>query len=155
MAANTCSITGVPEHVDSLEPFEDWQRQTYDRGKKRKNYNNRSGWSGRPKSYSTPDGERLHGNCREIDKHATNVKILKKYHPAVCVLHKDLAEGSSPVNGWSEELIGCHALSLRTHRLAGWTRRSLYEITSWPRSACWKLPYDTKFRTLSAFRRRS
>jgi len=90
-----------------------------------------------------------------IDKHATNVKILKKYHPAVCVLHKDLAEGNSPVNGWSEELIGCHALSLRMHRLAGWTRRSLNEITSWPRSACWKLPYDTKFRTLSAFRRRS
>jgi nucleoside-diphosphate-sugar epimerase len=109
----------VPEHVDSLEPIEDWQRQTYDRGKKRKNYNNRSGLSGRPKSYSTPDGERLHGNCREIDKDATNVKILKKNHPAVCVLHKDLAEGSSPVNGWSEELIGCHALSLRMHRLAG------------------------------------
>src|SRR5258708_225950 len=54
-----------------------------------------------------------------IDKHATNVKILKKYHPAVCVLHKDLAEGNSPVNGWSEELIGCHALVVAHAQIGG------------------------------------
>jgi nucleoside-diphosphate-sugar epimerase len=36
-----------------------------------------------------------------IDKHAANVKILKKYHPSICVLHKDLAERSSTVT-WLE-----------------------------------------------------
>jgi nucleoside-diphosphate-sugar epimerase len=54
-----------------------------------------------------------------IDKHATNVKILKKYYPAICVLHKDLAEGSNPVNGWSEELIGCHALVIAHAQIGG------------------------------------
>jgi hypothetical protein len=35
------------------------------------------------------------------------------------------------------------------HKLVEWTRRSLYETTSWPRSACWKLRYDTRFRIFS------
>jgi nucleoside-diphosphate-sugar epimerase len=54
-----------------------------------------------------------------IDKHATNVKILKKYHPAICVLHKDLAEASSPLNGWSEQLIGCDALVIAHAQIGG------------------------------------
>src|ERR1700736_807753 len=54
-----------------------------------------------------------------IDKHAANVKILKKYQPSVRVLHKDLAEGSSTVNGWSEELIGCDALVIAHAQIGG------------------------------------
>ena len=53
-----------------------------------------------------------------IDKHATNVNILKKYHPSICVLHKDLAEGST-VNGWSEQLMGCQALVIAHAQIGG------------------------------------
>jgi nucleoside-diphosphate-sugar epimerase len=54
-----------------------------------------------------------------IDKHATNVKILQKYHPAICVLHNDLAEASSSLNGWSEQLIGCDALVIAHAQIGG------------------------------------
>jgi nucleoside-diphosphate-sugar epimerase len=54
-----------------------------------------------------------------IDKHPTNVKILKKYHPAVRVLHKDLAEESTTTNGWGEELIACEALVIAHAQIGG------------------------------------
>jgi len=54
-----------------------------------------------------------------IDKHPTNVKILGKNHPSICVLHKDLADGDTSVNGWSEELRGCHALVIAHAQIGG------------------------------------
>jgi nucleoside-diphosphate-sugar epimerase len=54
-----------------------------------------------------------------IDKHPTNVKILKKYHPAVRVLHKDLAEESTTTHGWGEELIACEALVIAHAQIGG------------------------------------
>ena len=54
-----------------------------------------------------------------IDKHPTNVKILGKNHPSICVLHRDLAEGDTSVNGWSEELRGYHALVIAHAQIGG------------------------------------
>jgi nucleoside-diphosphate-sugar epimerase len=54
-----------------------------------------------------------------IDKHPTNVKILKKYHPVVRVLHKDLAEESTTTNDWGEELIACEALVIAHAQIGG------------------------------------
>src|SRR5271168_2603554 len=54
-----------------------------------------------------------------MDKHPTNVKILKKYHPTVRVLHKDLAEESASTHGWGEELIACEALVIAHAQIGG------------------------------------
>jgi nucleoside-diphosphate-sugar epimerase len=54
-----------------------------------------------------------------MDKHPTNVKILKKYHPTVRVLHKDLAEESTSTHGWGEELIACEALVIAHAQIGG------------------------------------
>jgi nucleoside-diphosphate-sugar epimerase len=54
-----------------------------------------------------------------IDKHPTNVEILKKCHPNVRVLHKDLAEECTTTNGWDEELIGCEALVIAHAQIGG------------------------------------
>lgn len=53
-----------------------------------------------------------------IDKHPTNVKILKKYHPAVRVLHSDLAE-SSQAGIWGADLAGCRALVIGHAQIGG------------------------------------
>jgi len=44
-----------------------------------------------------------------IDKHPSNVAILKKYHPTVRVIHHDLADGGG-MAAWADELAGCYAL---------------------------------------------
>jgi nucleoside-diphosphate-sugar epimerase len=54
-----------------------------------------------------------------MDKHPTNVKILKKYHPTVRVLHKDLADESTSTHGWGEELIACEALVIAHAQIGG------------------------------------
>jgi nucleoside-diphosphate-sugar epimerase len=54
-----------------------------------------------------------------IDKHPTNVKILEKYHPTIRVLHRDLAEDDSKVNGWEAELAGCQALVIAHAQIGG------------------------------------
>jgi nucleoside-diphosphate-sugar epimerase len=55
-----------------------------------------------------------------IDKHPTNVTILKKYHPTVRVLHQDLAENSSlGPNSWEVELAGCQALVVAHAQIGG------------------------------------
>lgn len=54
-----------------------------------------------------------------IDKHPTNVEILKKCHPTIRVLHIDLAEGDGAVNGWSEEFAGCDALVIAHAQIGG------------------------------------
>jgi nucleoside-diphosphate-sugar epimerase len=54
-----------------------------------------------------------------IDKHPTNVRILEKYHPTIRVLCKDLAAGSSEINGWETELAGCNALVIAHAQIGG------------------------------------
>jgi nucleoside-diphosphate-sugar epimerase len=53
-----------------------------------------------------------------IDKHPTNVKILKKYHPGVRVLHRDLAD-STQVSAWEAELAGCQGLVIGHAQIGG------------------------------------
>jgi nucleoside-diphosphate-sugar epimerase len=53
-----------------------------------------------------------------IDKHPTNVKILKEYHPGVRVFHSDLAENSQ-VGAWEAELAGCRALVIGHAQIGG------------------------------------
>src|SRR5271170_6095185 len=53
-----------------------------------------------------------------IDKHPTNVKTLKKYHPTVRVFHSDLAE-SSQARNWEGELSGCQALVIGHAQIGG------------------------------------
>ncbi len=54
-----------------------------------------------------------------IDKHPTNVKILERYHPAIRVLHRDLAERGNGVNGWESEMAGCQALVIGHAQIGG------------------------------------
>jgi nucleoside-diphosphate-sugar epimerase len=53
-----------------------------------------------------------------IDKHPTNVKILKKYHPAIRVFQSDLADGSQ-TSDWEGELAGCQALVIGHAQIGG------------------------------------
>src|SRR5277367_388903 len=53
-----------------------------------------------------------------IDKHPTNVKILKKYHPGIRVLHRDLAD-STQVSAWEAELAGCQGLVIGHAQIGG------------------------------------
>jgi len=51
-----------------------------------------------------------------IDKHPTNVSILKKLHPSIRVIHVDMAGGGQV---WQEELAGCDALVIAHAQIGG------------------------------------
>jgi len=59
-------------------------------------------------------GQRL-SEIVAIDKHATNVSILRAQHPSVRVLCQDLAEPG----GWESELDGCRALVIAHAQIGG------------------------------------
>jgi nucleoside-diphosphate-sugar epimerase len=63
---------------------------------------------------------RGHTSLVAIDKHASNVAILKQYHPTLCVLRADLAERSHPAAAaWEDELAGCDALMIGHAQIGG------------------------------------
>lgn len=53
-----------------------------------------------------------------LDKHPTNVRLLKQYHPGVRVFHIDLAE-STQRSAWEAELVGCRALVIGHAQIGG------------------------------------
>ncbi len=55
------------------------------------------------------------GEVVAIDKHNTNVEILRRHHPGVRVVHEDLAES----NGWQKELEGCTHLVVLHAQIGG------------------------------------
>lgn len=54
-----------------------------------------------------------------VDKHPTNVAILQKYHPAVRVLHEDLAVSNGATQSWDRELASCDALVIGHAQIGG------------------------------------
>ncbi len=50
-----------------------------------------------------------------IDKHPTNIQVLRRFHPDIHVLHKDLAVDA----GWQQELAGCDALVVGHAQIGG------------------------------------
>jgi nucleoside-diphosphate-sugar epimerase len=54
-------------------------------------------------------------NIVAIDKHPTNMEVLKRFHPDVTALHVDLATDT----GWEQELAGCEALVIGHAQIGG------------------------------------
>ena len=54
-----------------------------------------------------------------IDKHPTNVGVLKKNHPTIRVRHEDLAANGSGAHSWQEELEECDALVIAHAQIGG------------------------------------
>ena len=54
-----------------------------------------------------------------IDKHPTNIEILRRFHPGVRILHQDLALDGSAPGGWEQELAGCDALIIGHAQIGG------------------------------------
>ena len=50
-----------------------------------------------------------------IDKHPTNIEVLRRFHPDVRVIQKDLAID----DGWQQELAGCDALVVGHAQIGG------------------------------------
>jgi nucleoside-diphosphate-sugar epimerase len=54
-----------------------------------------------------------------IDKHPTNVAILRRYHPAIRALEKDLTEFTRDGHGLEDELKDCNALVIGHAQIGG------------------------------------
>jgi nucleoside-diphosphate-sugar epimerase len=61
-----------------------------------------------------------YANLVAIDKHASNIAILRQQHPSLRVLRADLAESNSGVaTHWQDELAGCDALVIGHAQIGG------------------------------------
>lgn len=61
-----------------------------------------------------------YANLVAIDKHASNIAILRQQHPSLRVLRADLAEPDSGVaTHWQDELAGCDALVIGHAQIGG------------------------------------
>jgi nucleoside-diphosphate-sugar epimerase len=54
-----------------------------------------------------------------IDKHPTNVAILRKFHPTVRIVHSDLAADDTSAQDWQQELAGCDTLVIGHAQIGG------------------------------------